>query len=129
MKHIRDIDKAIGARLRHERKIQGISQGTVGKALGMSFQQIQKYENGVNRISMGAFVDYCAAINLSPSQLLHEVVLDQGGGVRLEGDAPTLSVSALRLAQSVQTLPEAYQSHVNRIVGELVGITQQRSAE
>jgi transcriptional regulator with XRE-family HTH domain len=45
------IDKHVGARLRMRRMLIGMSQETLGEALGITFQQIQKYEKGANRIS------------------------------------------------------------------------------
>jgi len=45
------IDVHVGARLRLCRKSQGMSQGALASQLGMTFQQVQKYERGVNRIS------------------------------------------------------------------------------
>jgi transcriptional regulator with XRE-family HTH domain len=45
------IDKYVGARLRTRRVLLGMSQEKLGDALGVTFQQIQKYEKGVNRIS------------------------------------------------------------------------------
>ncbi|MDD9911943.1 MAG: helix-turn-helix transcriptional regulator [Alphaproteobacteria bacterium] len=45
------IDIHVGQRLKQQRKLQGISQESLAKQLGITFQQIQKYENGTNRIS------------------------------------------------------------------------------
>jgi transcriptional regulator with XRE-family HTH domain len=47
------IDVYVGARLRMRRLMLGMSQGRLGKLLGVTFQQIQKYEKGSNRISAG----------------------------------------------------------------------------
>jgi len=44
-------DEIIGKNIRLARKTKGISQAELGEALGISFQQIQKYERGANRIS------------------------------------------------------------------------------
>lgn len=46
-------DRLVGERVRLRRKELGISQEKLGKAVGVTFQQIQKYENGVNRIGAG----------------------------------------------------------------------------
>jgi len=54
-----EIDVYVGARLKFRRKQLRISQADLGHALGMTFQQIQKYERGTNRIS--ASVLYLAA--------------------------------------------------------------------
>lgn len=44
------IDIYVGNRVRMRRKMIGISQEKLGEALGLTFQQIQKYEKGINRI-------------------------------------------------------------------------------
>ncbi len=45
------IDLHVGARLRQRRTLLGMNQTNLGDALGLTFQQVQKYENGTNRIS------------------------------------------------------------------------------
>lgn len=47
------VEHVIGARLRKIRREAGLTQQDVAHALGLSFQQVQKYERGVNRISAG----------------------------------------------------------------------------
>lgn len=44
------IDAHVGCRIRYRRKFLKISQGQLGNAVGISFQQIQKYERGFNRV-------------------------------------------------------------------------------
>jgi transcriptional regulator with XRE-family HTH domain len=56
------IDLHLGGRLRLARKQCGVTQGTLAQALSVSFQQVQKYERGTNRLS-GASL-YGAAITL-----------------------------------------------------------------
>ena len=63
------IDKFIGARMRERRQALGISQTDLGKTLGVSFQQIQKYESGRNRVSAGRLFDICKALNVSLSSM------------------------------------------------------------
>jgi len=50
-KKIRGADAHVGARVRSRRIQMGISQSALGDSLGVSFQQVQKYERGTNRIS------------------------------------------------------------------------------
>ena len=45
------IDKHVGSRVRMRRMMLGMSQEKLGDALGLTFQQVQKYEGGANRIS------------------------------------------------------------------------------
>lgn len=47
------IDVEIGGRIRARRLTKGMSQTTLAKGLGVTFQQVQKYENGSNRVSAG----------------------------------------------------------------------------
>lgn len=51
MSHPHFIDVQVGKRLREFREAQGLSQTDLASALGITFQQVQKYENGHNRIS------------------------------------------------------------------------------
>jgi transcriptional regulator with XRE-family HTH domain len=44
------VDIHVGSRLRKRRRVLGVSQEKLGEALGLTFQQIQKYEKGINRI-------------------------------------------------------------------------------
>ena len=50
-KGISPIDAYVGARVRLRRTLLGMTQTTLGDALGLTFQQVQKYEKGTNRIS------------------------------------------------------------------------------
>jgi transcriptional regulator with XRE-family HTH domain len=50
------VDSFIGRKVKQRRSELGISQGKLGEYLGVSFQQIQKYENGKNRISASSLV-------------------------------------------------------------------------
>lgn len=69
----RDIDKVIGARIRAERLRRGMSQETLGKAIGVTFQQIQKYEKGVNRIAVSTLFGISRAFALVPTAFFHEI--------------------------------------------------------
>ncbi len=64
------IDVALGARLRLRRAELKISQGVLGEALDLTFQQIQKYETGANRISASKLVKAAEALHCSVGFLL-----------------------------------------------------------
>lgn len=57
-----DVDDHVGRRIRQGRREIGQSQNELADALGVSFQQVQKYENGTNRVSAGRL--YAAAQHL-----------------------------------------------------------------
>ena len=59
------IDAYIGARMRERRLALNMSQAQLSKELGVSFQQIQKYETGVNRVSAARLFEICKVLNVS----------------------------------------------------------------
>ena len=59
-----EIDQYIGERLKHLRKKNRLTQEDLAEKLGISFQQIQKYENGKNRISFGRIVELSNYLNV-----------------------------------------------------------------
>jgi transcriptional regulator with XRE-family HTH domain len=64
------IDRAIGQRLRAHRLAARMSQADLGKHLGVTFQQIQKYEKGTNRISGSRLVRLTELFNVKAEKLL-----------------------------------------------------------
>ena len=64
------VDQEIGARLRVRRKQLGLSQTELGERLGVSFQQLQKYERGTNRISASSLIVLADALECRPTDLL-----------------------------------------------------------
>ena len=63
------VDKYIGARMREQRLALSISQEQLGRKLGVSFQQIQKYESGKNRVSAARLYSICKVLNVSLSSM------------------------------------------------------------
>src|SRR6202453_3302339 len=61
------IDKHVGARVRMRRLILGMSQGKLGEALGVTFQQVQKYEKGANRIGASRLQQISKILGAPPS--------------------------------------------------------------
>jgi transcriptional regulator with XRE-family HTH domain len=57
-------DAAIGEKLRALRLDRGLSQSDLGERVGVTFQQLQKYEKGVNRVSVGRLARIVAALNV-----------------------------------------------------------------
>jgi transcriptional regulator with XRE-family HTH domain len=59
-----EIDGYIGARIREGRLALNLSQEQLARVLGVSFQQIQNYENGVNGVSAVRLFDICKTLNV-----------------------------------------------------------------
>ena len=64
-RRVQESDIAIGERIRARRNQIEMSQEDLGFALGVSFQQIQKYEKGVNRLSSGRLIQLATALQCS----------------------------------------------------------------
>src|SRR5262245_9077153 len=58
------IDKHVGSRVRMRRMMLDMSQTALGDALGITFQQIQKYEKGTNRISASRLQQVCQILQV-----------------------------------------------------------------
>jgi len=60
-----DRDRVIGLRVKTYRDINGLSQTELGNAIGVTFQQIQKYESGKNKVSVSRLIDVCTVLKTS----------------------------------------------------------------
>jgi len=58
------IDEIVGSQLRQRRSLLGLSQEKLAELMGITFQQIQKYENGANRISASRLFDLSKALDI-----------------------------------------------------------------
>jgi transcriptional regulator with XRE-family HTH domain len=61
------IDTHVGRRIRARRKLLGISQADLAKSAGITFQQVQKYEKGTNRISASRLFQFCWFLGVDPA--------------------------------------------------------------
>lgn len=75
-----DTDKEIGQIIRTLRTTAGISQEKLGEELGITFQQIQKYEKGLNRLSVSSFITICKVIGVTPNDVLGQYFPDVPNG-------------------------------------------------
>lgn len=76
------IDKHVGANIRKQRTLMGMSQTDLGNAVGLTFQQIQKYEKGTNRVSASMMWSFGKALGMQPERFfegLNEKGMDRAG--------------------------------------------------
>jgi transcriptional regulator with XRE-family HTH domain len=73
--HVRTADEIVGAKIRERRRALKMTQKQLAEMVGVTFQQVQKYENGNNRISMSAFVKMCHGLRISPDRILGNFTL------------------------------------------------------
>src|SRR6185369_1200179 len=69
-----ELDQRVGERLRSRRLKMGLSQTTLGIAAGVTFQQIQKYERGTNRISASRMIQFAEKLGVPPAYFVEASV-------------------------------------------------------
>jgi transcriptional regulator with XRE-family HTH domain len=93
-------DAIVGHNIRLQRLARRMSRSDLAKALGITFQQVQKYEKGVNRVGAGRLVRVAGALNVTVTTLLNGVP----GGPAGRADASAAGLLAhphrLRLVQA-----------------------------
>jgi transcriptional regulator with XRE-family HTH domain len=97
------VDVHVGARVRMRRKMLNISQEQLANALGLTFQQVQKYERGANRISASKLYDIARTLQAPVSSFFDGLADPLAGGVDAASQTASQTVSAFLL------LPEAMQ--------------------
>lgn len=103
------IDIQVGHNVRMRRNQIGMSQETLGEKVGITFQQVQKYEKGTNRISASRLVEISRALGVKPAALLPD---DEVSDVPVE---PLGNIFA-KLDKAERTISQ---------IQRLVGVSQQ----
>ena len=91
------IDKKIGSVIRMQRVKLRMSQSDLGNSLGVTFQQIQKYENGGNAVASTRIPALCQTLEISPNDLF-------GVSARMDGELSQLDSWAMKMAQSTRAV-------------------------
>ena len=84
------VDTHVGARLRLRRTLMGMSQTELAKAVGLTFQQVQKYESGANRISASRLYHIAEALDV-PVSFFFDDMPRSGGPLGLHEDSQAFS--------------------------------------
>lgn len=92
-------DHSVGSILREARLQAGMSQSDLGRALGVTFQQVQKYEAGTNRVPASAYPVLFAKLNLSP-----QVLFGESGTAEGDAGPPLRSRSAVALMRAFEAM-------------------------
>lgn len=105
MKH--PVDIHVGKRVRHRRWMVGMTQQQLAEKVGIKFQQIQKYETGMNRVSASRLWDMASALSV-PVNFFFEGLenhTDETGDEDLPNDI-LADKEALELVRSYYAIPE-----------------------
>lgn len=118
------LDAALGLAVRLRRHGKGMSQADLGQSIGVSFQQVQKYEKGSNRVSFSTLVRISEALGCTLAELAGDV--EQLGGVAGAGDP----VVQLEAAPLLEALSEIRSKRVRQAIVEFArAISRQDRAD
>ena len=119
-------DKHVGSRVRTRRMLLGMTQEKLGDALGLTFQQVQKYEKGTNRIGASR-LHHIANILQVPFAFFFE---DVPGQPKAKNDAPSpayvsdflATTDGLALTKAFMQIKDAkVRRHIVNLVKEIAG--------
>jgi transcriptional regulator with XRE-family HTH domain len=115
------VDRHVGSRVRLRRTLLGMSQEKLGELLGVTFQQIQKYEKGINRIGAGRLQAIGAALNV-PITFFYEGLPGEEAGVSAGGPESSLDVvmGSPEGGRLIRAFASVEDEHLRRKIVELV---------
>ncbi|SDQ79990.1 helix-turn-helix domain-containing protein [Brevundimonas sp. 374] len=104
--HEKQLDVAIGKAIGDRREAVGMTQRRLGDAIGVTFQQVQKYEGGRNRIAASKLVLAAKALKCDVAELVGEDRGDHPGSARLIRAWSSLNE---KQREAVTTMIEAFE--------------------
>jgi transcriptional regulator with XRE-family HTH domain len=124
------IDRKIGQRVRSRRLEIGMSQERLAELLGITFQQVQKYEKGVNRIAASRLFDIASALQ-QPVAKFYEGLSARAAGTAAESRQNTVddALATPEGAQLMSVFAGIRSQRVRRKVLELVRTLAEEAAE
>ncbi len=101
------IDAYVGKRLRQQRSYLGLSQEKLGNAVGLTFQQVQKYERGANRIAASRLYQFSKALSV-PVSFFYEGV---DAALGLSEEHPSFDMHPFDNAETRELIRAYYRIH------------------
>jgi transcriptional regulator with XRE-family HTH domain len=133
-----DVDRQVGSRVRMRRMLIGMSQEKLGDALGLTFQQVQKYEKGTNRISASRLQQIAQVLGVTIDFLYGELSKSEsqpgfGEGASAGYDAELLTSDSLKLLRAYREIKDRKVRRrlvdlAQALAGEPVDIPDERSS-
>ncbi len=123
------IDRRLGQRVRARRLEIGMSQEKLADILGVTFQQVQKYEKGVNRMAASRLLAVAAAINMPIARLFKDIGSSRGENGNQEDDLLSQVLSTPEGAQTLALFCAIENQRVRKRVVALVRAVADEQAE
>ncbi len=124
------IDVHVGSRVRLRRTLLNISQEKLGQKIGLTFQQVQKYERGANRISAGRLFDLSIVLDVPISFFFDDLPAEAEKAALMPGahvsdelpsrDRPADSIATMQTQHLVQSFSQIQDTTVRKRLMELM---------
>ena len=111
------IDIYVGRRLKSLRRQSGISQKELASRLGITFQQIQKYEKGLNRLPASRMLAICMSLKITPNDLFRDLLTNEYP----PKNSAAYTDQEMELIDTIRQLDPNLKKQVSQIVGTLAG--------
>jgi transcriptional regulator with XRE-family HTH domain len=98
------VDRMVGRQVRMLRVSRSLSQSDLGRTIGVTFQQVQKYENGVNRISASKLYEIAEVLGVEVAQLF----ADAGDAEKIAAEPDLPKRIDLLIAHALSELPDGH---------------------
>ena len=113
------MDRTIGAKIRMRRSELGMTQTDLAKAIGVTFQQVQKYENGTNRVGGSRMAGVATALNVPVSYFFDQTAAEtEAGSSSLLNTRGAVSLLRAYAAIRAQSQRAALVNLARALVGE-----------
>jgi transcriptional regulator with XRE-family HTH domain len=113
-----EVEKLIGQRVRQLRMQLGMSQEELGREVGVTFQQIQKYEKGTNRLSVSRMLQFAEILQTTPNDII--------GWKTTKVPINGFNTHVFEAARHIVEFPEDVQIAVRRIADALTDVITPR---
>ncbi|MCD1634621.1 helix-turn-helix domain-containing protein [Martelella sp. FLE1502] len=125
------IDVHVGSRIRLRRTMLGMSQEKLGESLGITFQQIQKYEKGTNRVGASRLQNISTILNVPVSFFFEDAPGEQGVGAAGMAEASSSSyvVDFLSSSEGLQLNRAFVKINDAKVRRRLVDLVKSLAAE
>ncbi len=102
------VDRQIGTRIRDRRVTLGMTQENLATGLGLTYQQIHKYERGINRVSVVRLLDIAKVLDVEPQALF--------AGIESDCQTAAFPRMTLETARMIAAAPEELQRKLHEVV-------------
>ncbi|MGY3582430.1 transcriptional regulator with XRE-family HTH domain [Bradyrhizobium sp. USDA 4341] len=120
-----ETDVYVGGRIRSRRLELELSQEVLGQRVGISFQQVQKYEKGLNRVGAGRIRQLAEVLEVSPAYFFEGMKTVKGAVQVTAMDLFAKDSFAIRLAKAFPLLSTEGKRNIVEIVEQLAGVPQE----